>query len=204
MRQRLSIAGLALWARIGCAPVSIDSGTSTLAEPSLPTIRRQTVVYSLVAKSLAELVAEHRALVARREAPEYLGYTEWSVAFTPSSGRGAHTACAVEPVALVVTVTTTLPRAVNSDQFSPSDSAQWHTFLPALARHEARHDSVIVSEAFAFLRQMETEGNGGLVTKSISQCVGELRARIDRAAGVLDQITQHGRTDGAVLVLAPP
>ncbi len=201
MRLGISLVALSLLAFTYGVAMAVEPGSSSEVEASLPTFRRQTVFYSLAGKSLVELVAEHRALALKQEAPERLGYTAWNATLNTTHGFGAKTSCSVEPITFVVTVTTTLPRAVNSGQFSPDDSLQWHTFLPGLKRHEARHDSIIVSETSAFLRQVESEANGAMQTKDISQCVDELRTRIDRANARLDEVTQHGRTEGAILVL---
>ena len=184
---------------ISCAAACVEESWS--ASPTDPEFRRKRAYYLLVGKSLVNIVAEHRAMALRGEAPKQFGRTSWFASLNTTQSVGARTSCAVEPLSMIVTVTTTLPRVGNSSQFSPEDSSQWLAFLPALEYHEARHDSVIVSEASAFLRQVEGERNRTMAMKSISQCLTELRDRIDRATTTLDEVTQHGMTEGAVLIV---
>ncbi len=182
--------------------VTVEGVEKGSASSFRPTFRRKREFYALTGTSLSEIVEQRSAMALRSEAPKQYGLTTWFAALSTTQGAGAKTSCADEPLSMVVTVTVTLPRAVNSSQFSPADSAQWFAFLPALERHEAKHDSVIVAETSAFLRQVEGERNGPAAMKSISQCLTELQARVNRATVTLDEVTQHGMTEGAVLVLS--
>lgn len=172
-----------------------------VTSPSALIIRRSVREYDLHGKTLTELVSERRAMAARGDAPETIGRTIWAVTLNTLPHGGVKTSCAPDGMTATLTLTTVLPRAISSKEFTGDDLEQWQAFLPALARHEARHDSVIVAETSAFLRRVTTEKRATIATRSVAKCVDELTAQISRASEKLDEATQNGRTDGAVLTV---
>ncbi len=169
--------------------------------PSALIIQRSVREYDLRGKTVAELISERGAMAARGDAPETMGRTIWAVTLNTLPDGGAHTSCAADGITTTLTLTMVLPRAIRSKEFTGDELEQWKAFLPGLARHEARHDSVIVAETSAFLRRVTAEKRAVVATKSVAQCVDELTAQIRRASDTLDEVTQHGRTDGAVLMV---
>ena len=164
-----------------------------------PQVQRATKYYELRASTLVELIAEFRAAAGTGAVPVRFGLTRWDVALNTSPSFGTRTSCAPERVTLRVVLTTTLPKAVRSTQFSAADAAEWQRFLSALLRHETQHDSIVIAQTTAFLRDVESEANRGAMPSSIEACVADVLGRIERASTTFDAITQHGGTDGAVL-----
>lgn len=172
-----------------------------VTSPPALIIRRSAREYDLHGKTLTELVYERRAMAARGEAPESMGRTIWAFTLNTSRAGGAQTSCASDGIIITLTLNSVLPRAVNSKEFTANEFTQWQAFLPGLARHEARHDSVVVAESSAFLRRVTAEKRANTATRSVAKCVDELTAQLSRAGDKLDEVTQNGRTDGAVLIL---
>ena len=219
-------------ARVAIITLLFVAGATTRFAPNMlstaaPQVRRTTRYYELRAPSIAELVTEFRAVAGTGTVPVRFGLTKWDVKLDASSSFGTRTSCATERVTLRVTLTTTLPKAVGSAHFTSEDATEWQRFLPALLRHEAQHDSIVVTNATAFLlfeieiaevfmkvgigsgethcplqvflREVETAANHGEMPTSIEQCVTALVERIERANTTFDAVTQHGGTDGAAL-----
>jgi predicted secreted Zn-dependent protease len=104
-------------------------------------------------------------------------------------------------VSLSVVLTTVLPKAVRLAEFSREDATEWHRFMHALVRHEAQHDSIVVDQATAFLRDVDRAADRARAPRSIVQCVTTLLERIEHASKTFDALTQHGRNEGAALVV---
>lgn len=140
-------------------------------------------------------------MVARGDAPKDIDETIWTVTLNSLRTGGARTACASDGLTMTLELTRILPKAIHSNDFTKEDLEQWQIFLSGFTRHEARHDSVIVAETSAFLDRVTAERHVSVVTKSVARCVDELTAQIRRASDALDTVTEHGRTDGAVLII---
>ena len=187
---------------ICCTFVAAGATNRTVAAvptSAAPQVRRTTKYYELWAPSLAELVTEFRAVAGRGEVPVSLGFTKWDVRLDASPNFGTRTSCTPDRVTLRVALTTTLPKAVRSAQFSPNETAEWQRFLSALVHHEAQHDSIVIAHATAFFRAVEHNANRGAMPTAIEQCVTALVERIERANTAFDAATQHGGTEGAAL-----
>ncbi len=200
MRLVIAIAVPLLLTLCGGAPSPAQNAPASLQLPVL-TIRRNVRVYELTGKTITDIVSEYRVMAKTGQAPPALAQTIWAFTIDMARGAGRKTSCSSDPISIAVTLTTVLPHAVNSSQFSLADSVQWHAFLPALTRHETRHESVVVAETSAFLRQIETERRNNAPIKSVPQCVDALSDRLGRASTNLDEVTRHGETDGAILVV---
>ncbi|WP_434479117.1 DUF922 domain-containing protein [Gemmatimonas sp.] len=199
-RQRTALVTL-LIATLGA---SRDRETPDVATAATPTFRRRTVEYTLQSTSITNLIAEHRALAARGGAPATFGFTSWKVSITTSPRNGIATSCSPDRILFLVELTTTLPAATKSSEFSEADSRSWSEFLSALKRHEAKHDSITVSEVTKFLTEVEQEAIRSPSSKSIPACVADVLERLERASASFDQVSGHGRTEGVVLILRRP
>ena len=185
-----------------CALVAVGVTSQSAASTRIaaaPQVRRATKYYELRASTLAELVAEFHGVAGTGDVPVRFGLTKWDILLDAGPNFGTRSSCTSQRVTLRVALTTTLPKAVRSAQFTPDDATEWQRFLLALLRHEAQHDSIVVTHAAAFLHEVESEANRGLQPTSIEQCVTTLVERIERANTTFDALTQHGGTEGATL-----
>ncbi len=187
---------------ICCTLLAAGEVTGTVAamrSEVAPQVRRTTTFYELGATSLFELVAEFRAVAGRGGVPLRYGLTKWDIRLDMSPEYGTRTSCSTDRVMLRVALTTVLPKAVRSEDFSPEEAIEWQRFLTALIRHEAQHDSIVVAHTTAFLRDVERDANRKGGPTSIDQCVASLLERIEHASRTFDTRTQHGGKEGAAL-----
>ncbi len=116
--HRLAVLG-GLFA-VGVMSTGSIATTHTVVAPQL---QRTTKYYELRAPNLVELTAEFYSAAGKGAVPVGYGLTKWDVTLNTNPSFGTRTSCAPERVTLRVAITTTLPKAVRSAQFSAEDAA---------------------------------------------------------------------------------
>jgi predicted secreted Zn-dependent protease len=176
-----------------------DVASGTVTSVGVVHVRRELRYYDLHSTRLSEIPAEVRRLRARNIAPPFYGATKWGVSLV-RSGKGVRTTCTASRLRADLSIITLMPRAVNLDRFTPQERARWIDFVDGLAQHEQRHDSLAIAEAQNGLSQLSTgTGDGDGAPRGLRECTSLLLAQIRREHQMLDSLTGHGRTDGAVL-----
>lgn len=155
--------------------------------------------YELRATALPLLLQEYDDLKARPSGPKSFGRTDWHFTIVPARIGGLATTCANERVTISVHLLTTLPTAVNAARFSVEDSVNWRAFVSALVRHEARHDSLVVTTMSAFVKDVTPPSAGIDPVRSIADCVSTLGARLKSVNDSFDLVTNGGTSEGVVL-----
>lgn len=177
---------------------TVRSTTAAAGGAALLTVRDSVAPYPVVGGTEAEIL---RSLVAggpSNEGERFFGMTEADMRLDYRTAE-VTTHCSLVGVQVRLGVTTTLPewdRPRGSDGDLRRD---WHRFLGALGRHEARHKEIIENGAAKVYRAVAS-----LQRPTCAEVESEARRRLDRieiemeaAHRLYDEQTGHGRTEGA-------